>query len=461
MLPEDNNHSSLSYVDSMECQSTFRKASKTLPRPMKPIISDPIANSHKISKADNATRMDLRYYKNVSTYFVELPSTPGKFREKYTRDYPLPLPQTGKHLPEQGLLQSADKFPALSWKPSLRTGVLPAKHGVEASDSQMTRQRNSSGIRSMLHRQISSKPLARLNFHTSAKERYSNRPSNESLNNPGNDAVLPQVTAPQISQNKIPKQNTPKWYKGQLIGKGIYSRVYLATNSTTGEFFAVKEVEVSAKVVGNDKDKIREMVAAVDMDIDCIRHLDHVNIVRYLGCERKEVSINIFLEYMSGGSVGECLRKHGKFEEAVVSSLTRQILAGLEYLHREGVLHRNLKAENVLLHPDGTCKISDFGVSMNTNEIYGNNTSLRGSIFRMAPEVVHPQGQGFSAKVDIWSLGCVVLEMLAGESPWSREGTTEAVYEPGSLNEAPPIPDDVAMDISHVSLAFLLDCFTM
>ena len=75
-----------------------------------------------------------------------------------------------------------------------------------------------------------------------------------------------------------------------------------------------------------------------------MQHLDHPNIVQYLGCERKEYSISIFLEYISGGSVGSCLRKHGKFEEAVVSSLTRQTLCGLAYLHREGILHRDLKA---------------------------------------------------------------------------------------------------------------------
>ncbi|KAK0110423.1 hypothetical protein ONS96_002035 [Cadophora gregata f. sp. sojae] len=269
---------------------------------------------------------------------------------------------------------------------------------------------------------------------------------------------------PQIPQDTIPKrQATFRWFKGQLIGKGTYGRVYLGMNATTGEFLAVKQVEVSQKAAGKDKEKMREMVAALDQEIDTMQHLDHVNIVQYLGCERKEMSISIFLEYISGGSVGSCLRKHGKFEETVVSSLTRQTLSGLAYLHREGILHRDLKADNILLDLDGTCKISDFGISKKTDNIYGNDASnsMQGSVFWMAPEVVRSQGQGYSAKVDIWSLGCVVLEMFAGRRPWSKEETVGAIYKLGSLNEAPPIPDDVSMNISPVAVAFMADCFTM
>lgn len=269
---------------------------------------------------------------------------------------------------------------------------------------------------------------------------------------------------PRIPQDTLPtRQATFRWFKGELIGKGTYGRVYLGMNATTGEFLAVKQVEVSAKAAGHDKDKMREMVAALDSEIDTMQHLDHVNIVQYLGCERKETSISIFLEYISGGSVGSCLRKHGKFEESVVSSLTRQTLAGLAYLHREGILHRDLKADNILLDVDGTCKISDFGISKKTDNIYGNDksNSMQGSVFWMAPEVVRSQGQGYSAKVDIWSLGCVVLEMFAGRRPWAKEEAVGAIYKLGSLNEIPPIPEDVSSNISAQAVGFMYDCFTI
>lgn len=267
-----------------------------------------------------------------------------------------------------------------------------------------------------------------------------------------------------VPQDTLPKrQATFKIIRGQLIGKGTYGRVYLAINATTGEFLAVKQVEVNQKAAGHDKDRIKEMVGALDQEIDTMQHLEHPNIVQYLGCERKEYSISIYLEYISGGSVGSCLRKHGKFEEGVVSSLTRQTLAGLAYLHTEGILHRDLKADNILLDVDGTCKISDFGISKKTDNIYGNDASnsMQGSVFWMAPEVIRSQGQGYSAKVDIWSLGCVVLEMFAGRRPWSKEETIGAIYKLGSLNLAPPIPEDVSVAISPEAVAFMYDCFTM
>lgn len=251
--------------------------------------------------------------------------------------------------------------------------------------------------------------------------------------------------------------------RGQLIGKGSYGRVYLGINFTTGDFLAVKQVEVNQKAAGHDKDKMKEMVSALDQEIDTMRDLEHPNIVQYLGCERKEYSISIFLEYISGGSVGSCLRKHGKFDESLVSSLTKQTLAGLAYLHDKGVLHRDLKADNILLDVDGTCKISDFGISKKTDNIYGNDVTnnMQGSVFWMAPEVIRSQGQGYSAKVDIWSLGCVVLEMFAGRRPWSKEEAIGAIYKLGSLNQAPPIPDDVSNTITPEAFAFMLDCFTI
>jgi mitogen-activated protein kinase kinase kinase len=295
--------------------------------------------------------------------------------------------------------------------------------------------------------------------------------------------TIPQDSLPMSSSKHQPeRQPTFKWMRGQLIGKGTFGRVYLGMNTTTGELLAVKQVEVNHKGPNTDPSKIREMVKALDLEIDTMQHLDHVNIVQYLGCEKKEFSISIFLEYISGGSVGSCLRKHGKFEEAVVSSLTRQTLCGLAYLHREGILHRDLKADNILLDLDGTCKISDFGISKRSADPYINDitNSMQGSVFWMAPEVIRAQSQaqnipssgsnmdatqvynqGYSAKVDIWSLGCVVLEMFAGRRPWSKEEAIGAIYKLGSLNQAPPIPEDVSTVVGPAALSFMYDCFTM
>lgn len=250
-----------------------------------------------------------------------------------------------------------------------------------------------------------------------------------------------------------------KWVKGDLIGKGTYGRVYLALNATTGEMIAVKQVELPRTASDREDSRQKGVVAALKSEIETLKDLDHPHIVSYLGFEETSSFLSIFLEYVPGGSVGSCLRKHGKFEEQTIKSFLHQILEGLAYLHSKGILHRDLKADNILVDFEGVCKISDFGTVRRSDDIYGNveNMSLQGSIFWMAPEVVSLSKKGYSAKVDIWSLGCVVLEMFAGRRPWSDDEAVQAMFKIGAERKAPPIPADVKL--SKQAAHFLKNCF--
>lgn len=250
-----------------------------------------------------------------------------------------------------------------------------------------------------------------------------------------------------------------KWVKGDLIGKGTYGRVYLALNATTGEMIAVKQVEMPSTESDRESARQRSVINALRSEIETLKDLDHANIVTCLGFEETHEHLSIFLEYVPGGSIGSCLRKHGKFEEDTVSSFLNQTLQGLAYLHNKGILHRDLKADNLLVDYHGTCKISDFGTVRRSTDIYNNveNMSLQGSIFWMAPEVMSLSRKGYSAKVDIWSLGCVVLEMLAGRRPWSDEEAVQAMFKIGAERRAPPVPSDCRL--SKPAAHFLRNCF--
>lgn len=250
-----------------------------------------------------------------------------------------------------------------------------------------------------------------------------------------------------------------RWVKGDLIGKGTYGRVYLALNATTGEMIAVKQVELPRTAADRDSSRQRSIVSALKSEIETLKDLDHPNVVTCLGFEETLDTLSIFLEYVPGGSIGSCLRRYGKFEEDMTSSFLNQTLQGLAYLHKQGILHRDLKADNLLVDYQGTCKISDFGTVRRSEDIYANveNMSLQGSIFWMAPEVVSLSRKGYSAKVDIWSLGCVVLEMLAGRRPWSDEEAVQAMFKIGAERRAPPVPKDVK--ISKPAAHFLRNCF--
>ncbi|EIN08053.1 kinase-like protein [Punctularia strigosozonata HHB-11173 SS5] len=248
--------------------------------------------------------------------------------------------------------------------------------------------------------------------------------------------------------------------RGELIGKGKYGRVYLALNATTGEIITVKQVELSHTMADEEMD--RACVTALKTESETLKDLDHSHIVQYLGFEETPNFLNIFLEYVPGGSIGHCLRKHGRFKEEVTKSFTEQILTGLEYLHSKGILHRDLKADNILVEASGVCKISDFAVSkhMQASNVQAAHSPLVGTVFWMAPEIVRSGKQGYDAKVDIWSLGCVVLEMWTGRRPWSGESEAIAVMFKLYNKEAdPPVPKDVVL--SSLADDFRLKCFAI
>ena len=131
----------------------------------------------------------------------------------------------------------------------------------------------------------------------------------------------------------------------------------------------------------------------------------------------------------------------------MTKSFTSQILGGLEYLHSKGIIHRvrfpsfllatltwqlsqNLKADKILVEEFRLCKISDFGISKKMGDInmLGAHTPMQGSVFWMAPEVIDDQ-KGYNSKVDIWSVGCVVFEMWAGEGPWNGQDAVAVLMQ--------------------------------
>ncbi|KAF9040529.1 hypothetical protein BJ165DRAFT_304233 [Panaeolus papilionaceus] len=253
---------------------------------------------------------------------------------------------------------------------------------------------------------------------------------------------------------------TFKWVRGELIGKGTYGRVYLALNATTGEMIAVKQVELPQTASDKNDSRQHTVVQALKMESETLRDLDHPNIVQYLGFEETPSNLSIFLEYVPGGSVGSWIQRHGKFHDCVTRSFTAQILSGLEYLHSKGILHRDLKADNILVEMSGVCKISDFGISKRTEDLHGGAfTAMQGTVFWMAPEVINTQKKGYNFKIDIWSVGCVVLEMWAGSRPWMGEEMVAVMFKLYQSKLPPPVPDDV--HLSEEADDFRRKCFAI
>ncbi|KAK1218098.1 MAP kinase kinase kinase activity protein [Marasmius sp. AFHP31] len=245
-----------------------------------------------------------------------------------------------------------------------------------------------------------------------------------------------------------------KWVRGELVGRGTYGRAYLALNTTTGEMMVVKQVDLPQTRNERGDTRLEAVLEAFKLESETLRDLDHPNIMQYLGYEETPTNLNMFLEYVPGGSVGSVLLKHGKLSEPITISFSAQILTGLEYLHSKGILHRDLKANNIFVQLDGVCKISGFSVSKHITKRGRAYTAMRGSVFWMAPEVIAPPiNLGYDFKVDIWSFGCVVLEMLTGTRPWSGVADFPAMFKVSQEKTPPPIPEGVVL--SELAVDFL------
>ncbi|TAQ90433.1 hypothetical protein B7494_g1231 [Chlorociboria aeruginascens] len=256
-----------------------------------------------------------------------------------------------------------------------------------------------------------------------------------------------------------------KWMKGALIGQGSFGSVYLALHAVTGELLAVKQVETPSPGANSASDaRKKSMIDALKREISLLRELQHPNIVQYLGASSSADHLNIFLEYVPGGSVQTMLNSYGALREPLIRSFVRQIVTGLAYLHDREIIHRDIKGANILVDNKGGIKISDFGISKkieasNILNSAGNNKnrpSLQGSVFWMAPEVV--KQTSYTRKADIWSLGCLVVEMMTGTHPFPDCSQLQAIFKIGGAKISPAIPDHASIEASKfLSQTFEVD----
>ncbi|KAJ6540600.1 kinase-like domain-containing protein [Mycena capillaripes] len=233
------------------------------------------------------------------------------------------------------------------------------------------------------------------------------------------------------------------WIKGAIIGAGSFGKVYLGMDEATGLLMAVNQVELPR----NEEHKT-SMLSALERGIKLFQDLQHENLVQYLYSSLDNDFLNIFMEYVPGGSVTALLRNYGAFEEPLVKNFTRQILEGLNYLHERDIIHRDLKGTNLLVENKGGIKISDVGISKQVEDDMGaencmHRPLLQGSVFCMAPEVV--KQSGYTRKADIWSVSCLVVEMLTGEHPWATLTPMQAIFKLRS-SEKPATPSDISSE---------------
>uniref|UniRef100_A0A7N0SVN8 mitogen-activated protein kinase kinase kinase n=1 Tax=Kalanchoe fedtschenkoi TaxID=63787 RepID=A0A7N0SVN8_KALFE len=251
------------------------------------------------------------------------------------------------------------------------------------------------------------------------------------------------ATSPSIPRSpgraENPTSPGSRWKKGKLLGRGTFGHVYVGFNSESGEMCAMKEVTIFS-----DCAKSKESAKQLCQEISLLSRLRHPNIVQYYGSESVADKLYIYLEYVSGGSIYKLLQEYGQLGELAIRSFTQQILSGLAYLHIKNTVHRDIKGANILVDPNGRVKLADFGMA---KHISGQSCplSFKGSPYWMAPEVIK-NSNGCNLAVDIWSLGCTVLEMATTKPPWSQYEGVAAMFKIGNSKELPAIPNHLSED---------------
>ncbi|KAG2719861.1 hypothetical protein I3760_02G011000 [Carya illinoinensis] len=268
-------------------------------------------------------------------------------------------------------------------------------------------------------------------------------------------ATMPSPSAP-IPQAIAKSEFVPmksQWKKGKLIGRGTFGSVYVATNRLTGALCAMKEVELLP-----DDPKAAECIKQLQQEIKVLSQLKHLNIVQYYGSDMVDDQFYIYLEYVHPGSINKYVREHcGAMTESVVRNFTRHILNGLAYLHSTKTIHRDIKGANLLVDSFGVVKLADFGMAKHLTG-QAADLSLKGSPYWMAPELMQGVMQRDSSSVlalavDIWSLGCTIIEMLTGKPPWSEFEGAAAMFK--ILRDPPTVPET----LSSEGKDFLRCCF--
>ncbi|KAI9474704.1 Pkinase-domain-containing protein [Coemansia mojavensis] len=207
-----------------------------------------------------------------------------------------------------------------------------------------------------------------------------------------------------------------RYEKKELVGRGAYGVVYRGQDVETGQTVAIKILNLD-----NEED-----FSDMQREINLLSQVHSPHIAQYYGSFIESSRMWIIMEYASGGSIHK-LMQAGPVEEKYTSSIMYGVLLALNYLHSSGIMHRDIKAANILVTDEGVVQLCDFGVARQVMQASAKSYSFVGTPYWMAPEVIQ-KGQVYDFKADIWSLGITAYEIATGVPPYADEDPKRALF---------------------------------